>query len=107
MNIRANPPTIPPLQNGDRLYYLARTPGMNLRTQLEGNSFALRDVRKLPSSDEAIRWIQQIKSNVEESFPHGASGVMGELHEHTRNLTAALRKGLISIYSIIATRMPE
>ncbi|GAA2611967.1 peroxidase family protein [Paractinoplanes durhamensis] len=28
------------LQDGDRLYYLARTPGMNLRTQLEGNSFA-------------------------------------------------------------------
>ncbi len=28
------------LQNGDRLYYLARTPGMNLRQQLEGNSFA-------------------------------------------------------------------
>jgi Ca2+-binding RTX toxin-like protein len=28
------------LQNGDRFYYLARTPGMNLRPQLEGNSFA-------------------------------------------------------------------
>jgi Ca2+-binding RTX toxin-like protein len=28
------------LQDGDRLYYLNRTPGMNLRTQLEGNSFA-------------------------------------------------------------------
>jgi hypothetical protein len=28
------------LQNGDRLYYLARTPGMNLRAQLESNSFA-------------------------------------------------------------------
>jgi Ca2+-binding RTX toxin-like protein len=28
------------LQNGDRLYYLARTPGMNLFSQLEGNSFA-------------------------------------------------------------------
>ncbi len=28
------------LQDGDRLYYLFRTPGMNLRTQLEGNSFA-------------------------------------------------------------------
>ena len=28
------------LQNGDRLYYLARTPGMNLRSQLEGNSFS-------------------------------------------------------------------
>ncbi|GAB3546183.1 hypothetical protein GCM10027404_06020 [Arthrobacter tumbae] len=28
------------LQNGDRFYYLARTPGMNLLSQLEGNSFA-------------------------------------------------------------------
>src|SRR2546421_815558 len=27
-------------QDGDRLYYLARTPGLNLRPQLEGNSFA-------------------------------------------------------------------
>ncbi len=33
------------LQNGDRLYYLARTPGMNLRAQLEGNSFAELVVR--------------------------------------------------------------
>ena len=28
------------LQDGDRLYYLNRTPGMNLRTQLESNSFS-------------------------------------------------------------------
>ena len=28
------------LQNGDRLYFLARTPGINLMSQLEGNSFA-------------------------------------------------------------------
>jgi Ca2+-binding RTX toxin-like protein len=28
------------LQDGDRLYYLNRTVGMNLRTQLEGNSFS-------------------------------------------------------------------
>src|SRR4029079_15899539 len=28
------------LQDNDRFYYLNRTPGMNLRTQLEGNSFA-------------------------------------------------------------------
>lgn len=91
----------------DRLACGSRKTLEYLTATLEGNSFALRDVRKLPSSDEAIRWIQQIKCNVEESFPHGASGVMEELHEHTRNLTAALRKGLISIYSIIATRMPE
>ena len=28
------------LQNGDRFYYLSRTSGLNLRAQLEGNSFA-------------------------------------------------------------------
>ncbi len=28
------------LQDGDRFYYLLRTPGMNLRAQLEGNSFS-------------------------------------------------------------------
>ena len=32
--------TLENLQDVDRLYYLTRTPGMNLRTQLEGNSFA-------------------------------------------------------------------
>jgi Ca2+-binding RTX toxin-like protein len=32
--------TMQKLQDGDRLYYLARTPGLNLRAQLEGNSFA-------------------------------------------------------------------
>jgi Ca2+-binding RTX toxin-like protein len=31
--------TLEDLQEGDRLYYLNRTPGLNLRTQLEGNSF--------------------------------------------------------------------
>ncbi|NUR14764.1 MAG: heme peroxidase [Dermatophilaceae bacterium] len=32
--------TMENLQDFDRLYYLNRTPGMNLRTQLEGNSFS-------------------------------------------------------------------
>ena len=32
--------TLENLQDGDRLYYLRRTPGLNLRTQLESNSFA-------------------------------------------------------------------
>src|SRR4051794_4972796 len=32
--------TLENLQDFDRFYYLNRTPGMNLRTQLEGNSFA-------------------------------------------------------------------
>jgi len=37
------------LQNGDRLYYLARTPGMNLRSQLEGNSFSELVMRNVPA----------------------------------------------------------
>jgi Ca2+-binding RTX toxin-like protein len=32
--------TLENLQDNDRFYYLNRTPGMNLRTQLEGNSFS-------------------------------------------------------------------
>ncbi len=32
--------TLENLQDGDRFYYLNRTPGMNLRTQLESNSFS-------------------------------------------------------------------
>ncbi|HET7822230.1 MAG TPA: peroxidase family protein, partial [Ornithinibacter sp.] len=37
------------LQNGDRFYYLARTPGMNLRAQLEGNSFSELVMRNTPA----------------------------------------------------------
>ena len=39
------------LQDGDRLYYLARTPGMNLRTQLEGNSFSEMIQRNTEGTD--------------------------------------------------------
>jgi Ca2+-binding RTX toxin-like protein len=38
------------LQDDDRLYYLNRTPGMNLRTQLEGNSFAELIMRNTPAN---------------------------------------------------------
>ncbi|SDS37767.1 Fibronectin type III domain-containing protein [Friedmanniella luteola] len=39
------------LQNGDRFYYLARTPGMNLRAQLEGNSFSEMIIRNTDGTD--------------------------------------------------------
>lgn len=39
------------LQDGDRLYYLARTPGMNLRSQLESNSFAEMIIRNTDGTD--------------------------------------------------------
>jgi Ca2+-binding RTX toxin-like protein len=39
------------LQDGDRLYYLNRTPGMNLRTQLEGNSFSELIMRNTDGTD--------------------------------------------------------
>ena len=35
------------LQDGDRLYYLARTAGLNFLTELEGNSFAAMIERNL------------------------------------------------------------
>lgn len=39
------------LQDGDRFYYLARTPGLNLRTQLEGNSFSEMIQRNTDNTD--------------------------------------------------------
>ncbi|MDZ4090979.1 MAG: peroxidase family protein [Arthrobacter sp.] len=38
------------LQDGDRLYYLSRTSGLNLRTQLEGNSLAELIMRNTDAS---------------------------------------------------------
>jgi Ca2+-binding RTX toxin-like protein len=38
------------LQDGDRLYYLSRTSGLNLRTQLEGNSYAELVMRNTDAS---------------------------------------------------------
>ena len=43
------------LQNGDRLYYLARTPGMNLGSQLEGNSFAELIQRNTAGSTDSLK----------------------------------------------------
>ncbi len=43
------------LQNGDRFYYLARTPGMNLRSQLEGNSFAEIVLRNTDSATHTLK----------------------------------------------------
>ena len=43
--------TLENLQDNDRLYYLNRTPGMNLRTQLEGNSFAEMIERNTTGTD--------------------------------------------------------
>ena len=38
------------LQDGDRLYYLSRTSGLNLRTQLEGNSLSELIMRNTDAS---------------------------------------------------------
>ena len=43
------------LQNGDRFYYLARTQDMNLRAQLEGNSFADLVMRNTNVNPESRR----------------------------------------------------
>jgi Ca2+-binding RTX toxin-like protein len=47
--------TLEKLQDGDRLYYLNRTPGMNLRTQLEGNSFAEMIQRNTDGSTDTLK----------------------------------------------------
>jgi len=43
------------LQNGDRFYYLARTAGMNLGSQIEGNSFAELIQRNTAGTTDSLK----------------------------------------------------
>ena len=67
------------LQNGDRLYYLARTPGMNLRTQLEGNSFA-----------------ELVMRNTDAHTPEGRPVRHGRLQVRAGRLVTPAHSGLIT-----------
>ena len=69
------------LQNGDRLYYLARTPGMNLRTQLEGNSFAELIMRNTDAQHAQGRRVRDRRLQVP-ARPH-LDGTAGRLRRCT------------------------
>jgi Ca2+-binding RTX toxin-like protein len=71
------------LQDGDRLYYLNRTPGMNLRTQLEGNSFSEMIQRNTDNTNTLKADVFatadckfQLKNITSPASPAGADGIL-------------------------------
>ncbi|MGO1001882.1 SAM-dependent methyltransferase [Lysobacter sp. CA196] len=68
---------------------------------LERSGFGIRDMRVLPSNADAIRWLLDIRANIEKHFPLGADGALEELHVMTESLAVAIVKNQVSIYSAI------
>jgi pre-sodorifen synthase len=77
-----------------------KSPGYLVSVLLE-HGFAVRDMRILPSNADAVRWLQQARANIEALVPE-ARGALEELRVVADNLSTALRRDEVSVYSIIA-----
>jgi cyclopropane fatty-acyl-phospholipid synthase-like methyltransferase len=71
---------------------------------LERNDFSVRDVQEMPSGEEAIRWLGQVKTNIDQNLPTGRVRAFQEMVDVADNLSAALRDDTASVYSIVARR---
>ncbi|MDG4532694.1 class I SAM-dependent methyltransferase [Streptomyces sp. AV19] len=71
---------------------------------LEDSGFAVEDVRVLPSNAEVIRWLLEVRLNIERAFPDGVAGALEELRVAAENLPRSLARNDVSVYSIIARR---
>lgn len=85
----------------DRLACKYRKTPDYFREVLERSGFGIEDLRVLPSNADAIRWLLDIRANIERNFPLGVAGALEELHVMTESLAVALVKNQISIYSAI------
>ncbi|RLU81146.1 hypothetical protein CTZ27_33445 [Streptomyces griseocarneus] len=70
---------------------------------LERHGFAVRDVRPLPTNADAVRWLVQIKGNIERNFGDEIPQPLMEMRDVTDNWSAALEIDTVSVYSIIAS----
>jgi 2-polyprenyl-3-methyl-5-hydroxy-6-metoxy-1,4-benzoquinol methylase len=89
----------------DRLACGHRKTVAYLTDVLARNSFAIRDLQELPSSPEAIRWLEEIRANIDLSLDLAPQPFV-ELREVADNLSAALRADKATVYSVIARRLP-
>ena len=69
---------------------------------LRQHSFSVRDIRTLPSNQDSIRWLSDIKANIDRHFTDGAPKPLEELRDVAENWSAALRDDTVSVYSIVA-----
>ena len=85
----------------DRLACKYRKTPKHFSEVVERSGFGIQDMRVLPSNADAIRWLLDIRANIENHFPLGARGPLEELHVMTESLAVAIVKKQISIYSAI------
>lgn len=71
---------------------------------LEKSGFTIQDKRVLPSDADATKWLLDIRNNIEQHFPDGATGALEELRVMCENLVVAIVKKKFSIYSTILKR---
>ncbi|MCX5252614.1 methyltransferase domain-containing protein [Streptomyces canus] len=90
----------------DRLACGHRKTLAHLVEVLERNSFAVRDLQELPSGPDAIRWLNEIKANIDRDDALPGHRPFAEMRDVAVNLSAALSAGKASIYSVVARRLP-
>jgi cyclopropane fatty-acyl-phospholipid synthase-like methyltransferase len=70
------------------------------------NGLILQDFRQLPSAAQVAHWFQVVRLNIEQNFPHGATGPIQELHQLACNGTKTVAQNKVGMFSIIALRAP-
>jgi hypothetical protein len=90
----------------DRLAFGHRKTISTLVGVLERYSFAILDLRELPDVDDATRWLDALRRNIEHDVPRPLPQAIAELRDVADNLSMALHSGLAGVYSVIARRLP-
>ncbi|MFD9010389.1 SAM-dependent methyltransferase [Streptomyces sp. NPDC059552] len=88
----------------DRLACGHRKTPADVLNALELNRLTVRDVRILPSNEDAIRWLKAVKANIIRDLPPDLPQPLVEMRDVADNLSAALAADAVSVYSIVARR---
>lgn len=70
---------------------------------LKTSGFQIEDIRVMPSCDETVRWLQDVRKNIETHFAAERPSAIDELYVSCENQIMAVVRGLYSVYSIIAS----
>ena len=91
----------------DRLACGNRKTLSDLIAVLERHDFSVADIRELPSNADSIRWLMDVKANIDEHFPTDRPRALQEMADVSVNLAAAMHKGVAAVFSVVARRRPR
>ncbi|MER5418040.1 hypothetical protein [Streptomyces virginiae] len=58
----------------------------------------------MPSNAEVTHWFHKVRLNIEQHFPDGVAGPIGQMREMAASFPATLAAGKASAYSLVARR---